>query len=1087
MLKPIPTRGRSRIVVCLLHAVALGWLGCAPASHAQPYETSLNTSSYTQNFDSLGVSSLAELPEGWVFAQGVGLPVYGNPLDCKSPPHRFTTNAVPLNCRTCTRSYDGQNGGATPTGGGRVNWGDEVNYDPGWLNDRSVGFMSLNSTAVGSTTDFRSPTNYIIFGFTNNLGTNIIGLSISNNVKVYRLHSTAATVSFFYSYDGVNWVPVPAGGSGPYPTGTSGTYFFTTGPWVTNTSFALSDLNIPDNTPFYLCWQLVIANSSGSFAVGLGLDDVEINATTGAPPVILTSVWPGGSGNWSVPGNWLGSTLPVSSNRIVFAGAGGNVNQDLAALTTGTGFVRSLGFSNSASASYVLSGNAMTLLGSVTNDSVFNQTINNNLTLTDSTTFRAVSGVLTLGGGIANNGHALTFDTTPNSVINGTISGEGSLIKLGAGVLTLNGPGMHTGGTVISAGTLRWGDNERLPSTAPVTVTGTLDLNGFNQALPALVGSGAANLGSGTLTVGAGDGSGTFSGVISGSGGLTKIGAGTQSLTSSGNSYSGPTTASEGLLSISGTATLGDGTGTLNLAGGTLGLTGTRGTDGVLFNPIHLTADSIIQNSTTAAGGNRYLPFGGPVTATAGTLTIRNVATANTNVINVRFYGGGINFTRPIVFDNSLAGSPIYNTARIGLHNTNGTPDQVLSGIISGPGSIARGAPAGSEGGRAILSGANTFTFGVELGGGGELGLGSETVMAGSDIVSSPFGSGMLEWTGNGSLFAHGAARTLANYVFLNGMRYGGFTGSNALTLTGVMNIGTVAKGFHAENSAITIFAGVLTNSASLTKGGPGVLALTAANENTGGWAVTNGTLLVNNNTGSGTGTGDVTVTGDGILGGSGTIAGAVSGDGSIAPGESAGILTLGNGLDLSAGGALVWELAANSTTGPGVDFDVLALTGGNLVLGGASKLAIQFTGLATAPDVNNVFWQSPRAWTIVGLSGSAANPGMTEFAGILNGTYSAGSFTNYADVSGNIVLEFIPGAVVPEPVIDSTIAGAGTANATLSWSAVNGVMYQVQYKTNLNQPGWLIMDNVPASADNASFTDTTGPHAERYYRVIVP
>lgn len=714
------------------------------------------------------------------------------------------------------------------------------------------------------------------------------------------------------------------------------------------------------------------------------------------------------------------------------------------------------------------------------------------------------SGVVNYTGDITlQDNVVLGAPASGETAISGTISGDGGVTKAGAGTVTLAVANTYSGDTTVNAGTLQLGGR---PGSGTFTIAGPATLDNISGASFTCIntahvwsadftftGTSSLNLGTGPVTV-----SGqralnivnntlTVGGAISGNGGLTKNGTGTLSLTSSGNDYNGDTTVSAGLLSISSSATLGDGSGTLQLAGGTLGLTGSRGTAGVLYNSIHMTADSIIQNSTGAGSGTRYLPFGGGLTASGGTLTIRNVSTANTNVMNVRFYGGGINFSRPIVFDNSLAGSSIYNTARIGLHNTNGTPDQVFSGPISGPGSIARGAPTGSEGGRAILSGANTFTLGIELAGGGELGLGSETVMAGSDIVSSPFGSGMLEWTGNGSLFAHDAARTLANYVYLNGMRYGGITGSNALTFTGVMNIGTVAKGFRVENTATTTFAGVLTNSASLTKGGPGVLALTAANENTGGWIVTNGTLLVNNTTGSGTGSGNVTVTGDGILGGTGTIAGAVSGDGRIAPGESAGILTLGSGLDLSPGGTLVWELAANSTTDPGVNFDVLALTGGDLVLGGASKLAIQFTGSATAPDASNPFWQASRSWTIVSLGGAAANPSLTNFSEIFNGTSSAGSFTNYADATGNVILEFIPGAGVPEPVIDSAITGAGTANATLSWSAVNGVTYQVQYKTNLNQPGWLILGSETATGSTASFTDTTGPHAERYYRVIVP
>ena len=273
-----------------------------------------------------------------------------------------------------------------------------------------------------------------------------------------------------------------------------------------------------------------------------------------------------------------------------------------------------------------------------------------------------------------------------------------------------------------------------------------------------------------------------------------------------------------------------------------------------------------------------------------------------------------------------------------------------------------------------------------------------------------------------------------------------------------------------------------------MTKAGPSTLVITADNGlRTNTTTVTEGALLVNNTTGSGTGSGAVVVTAPGQLGGTGIIVGPVSGGGSVSPGTSAGTLTLGGGLDLSGGGTYVWELAADSTNGAGSNFDVLALTGGNLVLGGISKLSLNFSGSATVPDSSNPFWQSARSWTILTIGGSATNTGPTAFASIPNGTYPAGSFINYADASGNIVLEFTPATAPPPPLISSEIVGAGTANAVLSWSAVNGVTYTVQCKTNLNQIDWLTLGTATAAGTTASFTDTTGPHSERYYRIIWP
>jgi autotransporter-associated beta strand protein len=1054
---------------------------------AQPFETSLGTLTYEQNFDGLGVSATATVPDGWVLAQGVGLPVYTNALNCEVPPHRFTTNLIPVNCRDCTRAFDGANGGAAPTGGGRVNYGDLANYTPGLVNDRSIGFMSLNSTAVGSTTDYRSPTNYIMFGFTNNTGGTIISLAVTNKIKVYRQNTFAnPVVAFFYSYDGANWSQVNAGTVGPFPAAGASTYYFNDGPIVSNANFTVTGLAVPNGTPFYVCWQMVIANNSGSFSHGMGLDDVGLVATLGTPVAIPTSVWPGGSGNWSASANWQGNTLPVSSNRIVFAGAGGSVNHDLAALATGAGYVRSLAFSNAASASYVLSGNPLSLLGGITNNSTFNQTINNALTLTEDTTFRAATGVLTIGGNITNNGVSLSFDTTPNSTLSGAVSGSGGFTKLGAGVLTLTGGSTYDGPTLVTTGILRLGAANRLPTNNDLSVTSTFDLNGFNQTLDTVTGGGTVALGAGTLTLGAADGTASFGGVISGSGGLTKIGTGTQTLTGSASTYSGATTISNGVLALSNVAIIGDGA--VTLAGGTLQLTGTRDlTNGILANGFTLNGDAIVVNTTTATAGTRNFPFAGPVTANAGTLTIQNIATGNfTNVMNLRFHNAGFTWTRPIVFDNSLAGSQVNNTSQLDCSSSNGTPAQIFSGVISGPGRVRRSSLIVGDAGTTILSGNNTYTFGTTLDR-GLLGLGLNSTSAGDEVISGPIGTGVLDWTGNSGLFAHGGARSISNYVLLNGVREVLLTGTNQLTLAGPLNVGGVSKNLTVDNTALTIFAGPITNTAALTKSGPGTLVLAADNQNTGGWTVTNGTLRVSNPTGTGTGSGAVIVTAPGILGGTGTIAGPVSGNGSIAPGASAGILTLGDGLDLSTGGTLVWELAASSTASPGVNFDQLALTGGNLVLGGTAKISINFTGSAPAPDAGNPFWQASRSWRVLTIGGAAANPGNTTFATVVNGSFPAGNFSTTADVNG-ILLTFTPGAgAPPPPVISPNIVGAGTASATVAWSSVAGYTYTVQYRTNLNQIGWLTLGTAPATGATTAIVDNSGPHAERYYRVVWP
>ena len=468
--------------------------------------------------------------------------------------------------------------------------------------------------------------------------------------------------------------------------------------------------------------------------------------------------------------------------------------------------------------------------------------------------------------------------------------------------------------------------------------------------------------GGGLLTLG-GNGSISVGGVVSGAGGLAKSGAGTAVL-SGVNSYHGATTVSGGWVQLSSTATFGDGAGTLNWAGGGIALSATRDTtNGVIPNPIQMTADTTIQNTTNAGSGTRNFPFNtDSIQTSGGTLTIRNMALANVNTMNLRLQGRGFDFSRPIVFDNSQAADPGNNTVQLDCYNTNGT--QVFSGAISGSGRIRRGIQFGTAAGTTILTANNLYT---------------------------------------------------------------------------------------------------------------------------GGTTINAGTLLVNNTSGSGTGSGDVVVSDGGILGGSGAIAGAVVCGGILSPGASVGTLTLGNGLNASGGGTCLWELSSLTTAGAGTNCDQLILTGGNLVLGGAAKLQISFIGSATPPDAANPFWRGIRSWRVISLSGAAANPGATCFPTLLNSSFGAGAFVNYADAAGSVWLKFIPTNAYAPPVIDPLIGGAGSGTASLVWSGTEGQTYLVQHKDDMSATSWATLGTVVATGGVVSYLDTNGPAPQRFYRVVIP
>jgi autotransporter-associated beta strand protein len=159
---------------------------------------------------------------------------------------------------------------------------------------------------------------------------------------------------------------------------------------------------------------------------------------------------------------------------------------------------------------------------------------------------------------------------------------------------TAAGANDYAGNTTISKVSntnyvLALGAADQIPNGAGkgnVINAGTLNLNGFNETINGLSGTGIVEGGSGTptLTVGDSDATGaanTFSGIIQNTGGtlaLTKIGAGTLSLDGA-NTYTGATAVNGGTLlvngSISGSTVAVSNSG--KLGGGTTGIPGVTG------------------------------------------------------------------------------------------------------------------------------------------------------------------------------------------------------------------------------------------------------------------------------------------------------------------------------------------------------------------------------------------------------------------------------------------------------------------------------------------------------------------------------
>ena len=160
-----------------------------------------------------------------------------------------------------------------------------------------------------------------------------------------------------------------------------------------------------------------------------------------------TNLWTSGSGNLSTIGITNGSNLTFNN-----PGFTATVTND-AWVTALTGITF-----NAGAGTNILTGSSVTIgAAGIVNNSATTQTVALGLTQSATASITAVNGNLVISGPLNNAGYSLTLGGAGNTAISGVISGSGALTTSGAGTLTLTGANSYTGGTTISAGTLRIG------------------------------------------------------------------------------------------------------------------------------------------------------------------------------------------------------------------------------------------------------------------------------------------------------------------------------------------------------------------------------------------------------------------------------------------------------------------------------------------------------------------------------------------------------------------------------------------------------------------------------------------------------
>lgn len=313
--------------------------------------------------------------------------------------------------------------------------------------------------------------------------------------------------------------------------------------------------------------NLVLSNASGSFS-GVLADGGYYPATGGSLTLSGGTQILGGVNTYTGGTIVTGGTLGLAATGSLPGGGaltvnGGTVelnghNQTIGSLS-GTGGVLSLG---GATLSAGNSANSI-FAGVIQGNGALVKQGSGMLTLLGANTYSGgttvASGILqgnttSLQGDIVNNGFVWFAQDTAGTYT-GNMSGTGGLVMSGTGTLSLAGNNGYTGGTTVNGGVLSVGGPNALPTLGALTINGgTVALNGTDVTLGMLAGTGGTlSLGSADLTV-AGRGGGTVGTVITGSGGLNLTGGGFLNLMAA-NTYTGPTSISNGVLAVNGSIT----------------------------------------------------------------------------------------------------------------------------------------------------------------------------------------------------------------------------------------------------------------------------------------------------------------------------------------------------------------------------------------------------------------------------------------------------------------------------------------------------------------------------------------------------
>ena len=698
------------------------------------------------------------------------------------------------------------------------------------------------------------------------------------------------------------------------------------------------------------------------------------------------------SGNFNTPSNWNGGVLPTGA---AFMGNNLPGTNQTATLDSST---------NSLSSVYVgLNANGSATLNVSSNGSLSVSGLYLGSNSDAPGTVNQSGGTVTVGG---------EFRIVHNSTANSTYNLSGGTLNVnnvnvvvgygGGGVGTFN----MTGGTLTGSAS----------SVMTINAGSSLIDSGGTNALGLITNNGSISFNNATVLA--------RSIRISGSGAVTKAGAGQLNLSGS-NTYSGGTIINAGSINMETTNALGTGSLTINRGGTLLASVsgtvanaialGTSGSNDHVF--LRNTARTVLTGSITSAapGGSQFTVYSGGI---SGTTTFQgNTISLGSEKLYVWV---------PSVTNKALSDAQV--TAFDGVTFTSGTD-------FSQAGSSVR-VLAGSTmaiGGQ-LTSAANWSQF--------EMTGGNVTVTGGIDFAPGSIAAAGLAFNG-GTLttpYIYGAewlSGGVANELttLFNGTRVvaGGNTsdflrvrlnGNTGVAYGTSAKVGNGGLTFDTAGYAVTIANGLANAPGAtgfLTKDGVGTLTLSGSNSYSGATTVSAGRLVVN---GTNAGSGGTTVAAGALLGGSGRIDGLVTVSGTLSPGNSPGLLTLSSLAPTSTATTLMEiDGLTRASQYDGIDLT----TSGGLTYAGALTIAFGLGG--AVPDQTT--------FDLFNFSGSpSGNFTSVTSTGFYAGSWSQVSSGTWSLASGDQTLTFSTATgdiiVVPEP---GALALAGLGVAVATWA----------------------------------------------------